>query len=155
MELTEAPWTDFGRSYFATNVPRTLSDQEFALISFGYDDKLWRIVAMSRSFPNDPSGSLVKGRYKELSATLADKYGKPLATHLLGGSIYKKSQYFLAGIQGGQSSWYSDYETARLTIQLGLTADNPSTGRWRIIYEEKSLSKSFAVSRKTKEKGDL
>ena len=155
VELKEAPWSDFGQSYFATNVPRTLSDQEFALISFGYDNKLWRIVAMSRSFPTDPSGSLVKRRYKELSATLAEKYGSPLATHLLGDSIYKKSQYFLAGIHGGQSSWYSDYETSRLTIQLGLTADSPSTGRWRIIYEEKSLSKSFAVSRKTKEKGDL
>jgi hypothetical protein len=155
VELKEAPWADFGQSFFATNIPRTLSDQEFALISFGYDNKLWRIVAMSRSFSNDPSGSLVKRRYKELSATLAEKYGKPIATHLLGDSTYKKSQYFLAGIHGGQSSWYSDYDTPRLTIQLGLTADSPSTGRWRIIYEEKSLSKSFAAARRTREKGGL
>ena len=153
VELKEAPGADFGQSYLAANVPRVLSDQEFAFISFGYDNKLWRIVAMSRSFPNDPSGSLLKRRYKELSASLAEKYGKPVATHLLGASIYRKSQYFLAGIHGGQSSWYSDYETPRLTIQLGLTADSSSTGRWRIIYEEKSLSKSFAIARKTKEKG--
>jgi len=155
VELKAAPWTDFGQSYLATKIPHALSDQEFALLSFGYDNKLWRIVAMSRSYPNDPSGSLVKCRYEELSATLAEKYGKPLAFHLLGDAIYKASQYFLAGIHGGQSNWYSDFDTPRLTVQLGLTADNSSAGRWRIIYEEKSLSKSFATARKAKEKGDL
>jgi hypothetical protein len=155
VELKPFPQKDFGETYLATKLPRALSDQETAFLSLGFDNKLLQVVILSRAYENDPSGGAIRSRYSDLLATLSEKYGKPYSVQNLGGSIYGQSEYFLAGINGGHSSWYSIYETPRMTIHLGLIADSSSTGRWRIIFEEKSLKKAFNLARKTKEKGAL
>jgi hypothetical protein len=155
IELKPFPQKDFGETYLATKLPRALSDQETAALSLGFDNKLFRVAIISRAYENDPSGGAIRSRYAELLATLSEKYGKPYSVQNLGDSIYGQSEYFIAGINGGHSSWYSIYETPRMTIQLGLIADSSSTGRWRIIFEEKSLKKAFDLARKTKEKGAL
>ena len=99
-DLKDGPQSDFGVSYAATKLPRAVSDQEVAFVSFGYDDKLWRAMAISRPFSSDPSGTNIRVRYQELSTVLAEKYG-----NLLGAQsrilIYKEPRYFLAGIEGG------------------------------------------------------
>lgn len=51
---------DFGFSFSAIKLPKILADAEMVLLSFGFDDKLWRIATVSRSFPNDPYGNAVK-----------------------------------------------------------------------------------------------
>jgi hypothetical protein len=155
VDLKDGPRSDFGVSYVATNLPRALSDQEMAIVSFGYDDKLWRIGAISRPFPNDPAGTNVKSRYQELLGVLIEKYGRPAIVHSLGDSIYREARYFLAGINGGHTSWYSNFDTAKLFIQLGILADDSSAGRWRIIFEEKALRKTFESGRRSREKGAL
>lgn len=155
IELKPFPQKDFGETYLASKLPRALSDQETAALAFGYDNKLFRVVIVSRPYENDPSGTTVRNRYSDLSSTLAEKYGKPYSVENLGTSIYAQTQYFLAGINGGYSSWYSNYETSRIVAQLGLTAESSSTGRWRIIFEEKRLRKAFDLARKNKEKGAL
>lgn len=155
IELKPFPQKDFGETYLATKLPRALSDQETAALSLGFNNKLFRVAIISRTYENDPSGAAIRNRYSDLLATLSEKYGKPYSVQNLGGSIYGQSEYFLAGINGGQSSWYSIYETPQMTIQLGLIADSSSTGRWRIIFEEKLSKKAFDLARKTKEKGAL
>jgi hypothetical protein len=77
-----------GVSFIARSLPKALSDQDFAFVSYGFDDKLWRIVAVSRSFSNDPKGEKIRTRYGELVGVLAGKYGPPQSSHTLGGSIY-------------------------------------------------------------------
>ena len=155
IDLKPFPQKDFGETYLATKLPRALSDQETAALSFGFDNKLFRVAIISRAYENDPSGAAIRSRYSDLLAILSEKYGKPHSVENLGGSIFGQSEYFLAGINGGHSNWYSIFETPGMTIQLGLIADSSSTGRWRIIYEEKSLRKAFDLARKTKEKGAL
>jgi hypothetical protein len=154
-DLNEFPGTEFGTSFATTKLPRALSDQEATILSFGYDGRLWRIIAVSKAFQNDPSGNALKARYQELLNVLTEKYGSPTSVQHLGDSIYAESQYFLAGIKGGQSFWYSNFSTPSLSVQLGLSADDMSSGRWRIIYEEKSLRKAFDAAKKGKEKGAL
>jgi hypothetical protein len=154
-DLKEFSGTEFGTSFVATKLPRALSDQEGTILSFGYDGKLWRIVAVSKAFENEPSGSGLKARYQELLNILADKYGPPSSVQRLGDSIYADPQYFLAGINMGHTQWFSNFSTPSLAVQLGLTAQASSSGRWRIIYEEKSLRKAFDAARKGKEKGSL
>ena len=134
---------------------KAVADQEATLLSFGFNDKLWRILIVSREFKNDPHGTEVLVRYRELSSVLSEKYGKPKELHRLGGSIYSEPRYFLAGIRGGESSWYSNFDSRTLFIQLGITASDSSTGRWRLIYENKSMRKEFDASKRTKEKGAL
>jgi hypothetical protein len=154
-ELKDMPKSDYGASFVATKLPRVLSDQEATIISFGYDDRLWRLVAISKAFPDDPTGTNLKVRYQELLAILAEKYGAPSSVHNLGDSIFQQSQYFLAGVKDGRTNWYTNFSTPSLSVQLNLSAEDSSTGRWRIIYEEKSLHKAFDVAKKAREKGAL
>jgi hypothetical protein len=155
VELTEYSGSQFGKSFVASKLEKAIADQDAALLSFGFNDKLWRIILFSREFSNDPFGSSVLARYNELTNVLSEKYGKPKQFHRLGQSIYSEQRYFLAGIRGGESSWFSDFDTTNLKIQLAITANDSSTGRWQLIYEQKTLKKGFEESKRTREKGSL
>src|SRR5438309_117250 len=48
-ELKEFPGSDFGKSFVASKMERALADQSAALLSFGFNDKLWRVVITGRS----------------------------------------------------------------------------------------------------------
>ncbi|MCP2221707.1 hypothetical protein [Bradyrhizobium elkanii] len=155
IELKDFQGRDYGATYFATKLEKALSDQSGTLLSFGFNNKLWRIVVLSRDYSNDPAGSGVLERYSQLSASLREKYGKPSTVHQLGESIYSQPRYFLAGIRGGESRWYSNFKTSDMQIQLGLIATDNSTGSWRLIYEYAPLSVIFEDAKKTTEKDKL
>jgi hypothetical protein len=155
IELIDFDKLDYGKSFIATKLERAVADQESALLSFGFNDKLWRVIIISRDFNNDPHGFAVLARYKELANVLSEKYGKPKENHRLGGSIYAESKYFLAGIRGGESSWYSNFDASGLFVQVGITANDSSTGRWRIFYENKTLRTEFEAAKRSREKGSL
>jgi hypothetical protein len=154
-ELKEFDGTDFGKSYIAAKMEKALADQSAALLSFGFNDKLWRVLITSRPFSDDPTGTAVLERYSELSGLLSEKYGKPSKVHKLGDSIYAESAYFVAGIRGGQTRWFTNFETPTLSIQLGITAADNSTASWRIIYENKIFRRDFDASKRSREKGNL
>lgn len=155
VDLRENDQRDFGDSYLATKLPKALADQEGTFLSFGHDNKLWRITAISRLFDNNPHGTEVKNRYNDLSAVLTDKYSKGSVVHSLGGSIYREPRYFIAGIRGGESNWFTNFATPQFTIQIGIIGQTADSARWRIIFEHKELEKNFRGSRRTKEKGAL
>lgn len=155
IDLKKSGSDDFGVGFVAQKVPEGLANQETTLLSFGYDDKLWRIVIVSKSFPNDPAGNAVRNRYDELVRILGEKYGKAGVHQVLGESIYSEPRYFLAGIEGGNSVWYSNFETSDLFIQIGILAATSSDARWRIIYEYKPLKTIFVQEKKGREKGRL
>lgn len=155
VELKEIEGTDFGKSYLASKMEKALADQSAALLSFGFNDKLWRVLITSRPFSEDPAGSAAVARYDELASLLSDKYGKGTQIHRLGESIYAQSGYFVAGIRGGQSRWFTNFDTSNLFIQLGLTASDSSTATWRLIYENKIFRRDFEASKRSREKGTL
>lgn len=154
-KLEPVAMRDFGETYFASELPRALSDQNTTILSFGHDDKLWRIAVLGRKIENDPMGLSVKSRYNELREALQEKYGHPKTTHLLGDSIYKESQYFLSGIRGGKSFWFSTYEAKDVQVELAIIAEDSSTAQWRLIFEDKALRRSFGGSKKAIEKKAL
>lgn len=155
VELKEIEGTDFGKSYLASKMEKALADQSGALLSFGFNDKLWRVLITSRPFSEDPEGRAAVARYDELAGLLSDKYGKGTQVHRLGQSIYAQSGYFVAGIRGGQSRWFTNFDTSNLFIQLGLTASDSSTATWRLIYENKIVRRDFEASKRSREKGTL
>jgi hypothetical protein len=122
VELKPFDGSDFGKSFVAVKLERALADQEVTLLSFGHNDKLWRIVINGRSVENDLSGSSILPRYRELSGVLTEKYGKPREIHEMGDSIYADQKYFAAGIKMGQTRWFSNFETPGLLVQLGIRA---------------------------------
>lgn len=155
VELKDVPLNDFGKSFFATNLPRALADQKHTLLSFGHDDKLWRVVLLGREVDNDPMGLSVKSRYEELKQILEEKYGKARTFQTLGDSIYAEAQYFLAGIRSGKSFWQSSFGTNSVAIDLSIIASDSSTGQWRIIFEDKNGRRVFDNSKKAREKKAL
>lgn len=155
VELGSGSDDSFGKGAALTKVPQAIGDAEVVFGSFGYNDKLFRIVIISKPFANDPFGNGVIGRYSALQGILSEKYGKPAQTHRLGDSIYAEQRYFVSGIQSGRTFWYSNYNTPELSIQLGIIADDQSTARWKIIYENKPLNAQFEQSKRAKEKGSL
>lgn len=155
VDLQAIPKTDFGESFSASKLPRALSDQENALLSFGYDNKLWRIVAVSHSFDHDPHGNAVKARYQQLLGALTEKYGKPSSVHSLGDSIFATPEYFIAGIRSGKSFWYSNLSGPDVNIQIGIHGESSDSARWTIFYENTKLKKAFDENKRLKEKNSL
>src|SRR5690348_15357816 len=95
IELKESGGDAYGVGFAAYKISKALADQDATLLSFGHNDKLWRIVVISKEFSNDPMGTSVRNRYQELLGILSEKYGKPAVHHTLGDSIYSEPKYFL------------------------------------------------------------
>jgi hypothetical protein len=155
IELKETGNDSYGVGYTASKLPKALADQQMTLLSFGHNDKLWRIVIISKEFTDDPMGVAVRNRYDQLIAILSEKYGRPKTHQTLGDSIYAEQKYFLAGVRGGNSFWYSNFDTTQLFIQMGIVASSNSEARWRIIYEYKPLKAIFERDKRSEEKGNL
>jgi hypothetical protein len=155
VEMTTQPNDEFGKAVVFTKLPQTIADAEIVFGSYGYDDRLFRVVIVSKQFANDPYGNAVLSRYSALSGLLSEKYGRAAQTQRMGDSIYAEQRYFVSGIQSGRTFWYSNYAAPDLFVQLGIIAEDGSTARWRIIYENKALKGLFEQSKRTKEKGTL
>lgn len=155
VDLQSTAAKDSGDTYAAQKLPKALSDQDGAILSFGFDNKLWRVVVISRQFENDPQGFAVKARYQELLASLTEKYGKPRSVHSLGDSIFSQPAYFVAGLRGGKSFWYSDWNGGEVKVQIAIRGESSDTARWVIYYENNALMRSFQESKRLKEKGSL
>ena len=155
VELKPYPDKSFGVSFLASSLPKVLSDQDATLLSFGINNKLWRVVGLSKEFPNDPYGVAIKSRYQQLLEVLTEKYGKPTSVHRLGGSIYSEPRYFVSGLRGGETNWYTNFNAELVDLQINLNASDSSTSRWKIIFEYKPLRKLFEADKSGQEKGTL
>lgn len=155
IELKEFDSKDFGKSYFASNLDKALSDQSAAVLSFGANDRLWRVAINGKQVTNDPSGSAALERYVELADVLREKYGAPKQNHDRGDRFYSQPSNFVYGVSNGNIRWFSNFETPAVFIQLGLFAPSMSAINWRLIYENKPLRAEFEKSRRSREKGAL
>jgi hypothetical protein len=124
VEATTQSNDEFGKAVIFTKLPQTIADAEIVFGSYGYDDRLFRIVIVSKQFANDPYGNAVLNRYSALSGLLSEKYGRAAQTHRMGDSIYAEQRYFVSGIQSGRTFWYSNYTAPDLLVQLGIIAED-------------------------------
>jgi hypothetical protein len=145
----------FGISYRATNLPKILPDADLVALSFGFEDKLWRIVVIGQKMGSDPYGNGVKARYRELSTALSEKYGRGNPHEYQAAELWKKADEFLTGINVGRSWYYNDFDSTSVFVQLGIMAEDANTANWRIIYELKSLRALFEKGQKAHEKDAL
>lgn len=155
IELKEFDAKEFGKSYLASKLDKALSDQSAAFLSFGANDRLWRVAISGKQFTNDPSGSAALERYMELADVLREKYGAAKQNHDRGNKFYSEPSNFVYGISTGNIQWFSNFETPTVFIQLGLFAPNLFTINWRMIYENKPLRAEFEKSKRSREKGAL
>ncbi len=120
--LTEDPHKNYGVTYIATKLPKVIADVRAVLLSFGFDDKLWRVAAISKDFSNDPYGSAVQKRYDELAAELTEKYGRGETESGASDEFYSDPKNFVYAIQSGNAWHYTNYNTDLIRIQLGIGA---------------------------------
>ena len=145
----------FGQQFAASNLPRVLTDAESVQLFYGFDDRLWRVVAVSKAFGNDPYGNQVIARYNELAKVLSEKYGKGSLTHTNGGHFYQKPENFVYGVSNGNIYHYTDFNTPILSIQLAIRAFSMDSAVYVIIFENKALKQEFEKSKVAEEKKAL
>lgn len=155
VKLQSAKSEDGTSTFSAQGLPRVLGDVESVRLDFGYDDRLRKVVAASRSFPNDPYGTAVLARYAELLDVLRSKYGNGRSTHKLGDSIYAEQKHFLYGLRSGRSWYYTNFETPEVAIELSIRASDGDTGYWVLIYDNLSLAKDVEKQKREREKKSL
>jgi hypothetical protein len=145
----------YGESYLASKLPKAISGQQSTYLSFGLNNKLWRIVVASTPFENDPYGLAAKARYEELSNVLTEKYGKGSTVEQLGEGYYSEPKNFVYGIKQGESRWATKFDTPTMSITLALFAQDMSSLQWVLIYQNKALDAIFEKDQKAREKGSL
>jgi hypothetical protein len=124
--------TDFGTSYVVSQLPKELPDLHYAVLSFGDDDQLIRIIAIGTGFDRDDDGSRIKARYKELDDLLQKKYGA--------GKLEQHTEKNCEGDNfmrclGAKRSWmYTKYSPPDMRVELSAFVESGQT-RWRIIFE--------------------
>jgi hypothetical protein len=145
----------YGASYSVKTLPRMVEGVETVFLSFGYDDRLWHIAAVSHPYSDDPYGTGARNRYDSLIELLAAKYGKGVAQHHRDSRLWTKPDEFVMGLSQGLSWWYTDFDSQEVRIQIGLGAEGLSTSYWKLIYWNKPLQANFESAQKSREKDAL
>jgi len=146
--LEVATW---GKSFAAKNLPKGLSDLETVILSFGYDDTLWRIVAIGNEFENDRYGWNAKSRYEQLADSLGKTYElvetqeRPSTDR-----YYSAPEKFAYSLSQNEAWWYSTYKSPSTNIELSLDADYEDT-YWRLIYTHTGGEKAFEAGKRDAE----
>lgn len=151
--ITEIPEQKFGKSFAAKSLPKVIGDTELVHLSFGNDNKLWRIAAVSKSTKDDPYGSAIKLRYDDLAAALAEKYGRGTQEHFA--AKFHEHEHFVMGIKSGDNWWYTNFASPVVTVQIGIGATDFTSAHWLLIYSNKGLSAGFDKSKREREKSAL
>lgn len=151
LALTKIEPEKSGNRFMVTGLPKVLSDTELVLLDFGYNDRLWMIGALSKSFDNDPYGGSVRARYNELNNLLENKYGKGKVSHAIDSRLYKDADEFLAGIEAGRSVYATSYKSDNMQVEISIGANSYSSGYYRLRYVNTPLEKEYEENKKKHE----
>ena len=147
--------TGYGTTYSATNLPKILSDTETCFLSFGYGDRLARIVAGGKEVKNDPYGSAVVGRYIELAKNLGELYGKGKETDRRDTEIWKAPSEYVASLKNGRAKRFTDFANENARVQIMIAASSSDEARYVIFFESIAEMKKLDEAKKAKEKEAL
>lgn len=134
VRLQPRPRDASGERYATTSLPRPLDDLGETLLSFGTNDKLHRIEAVSKDVLNDPEGTRLKARYAELSRALASKYGKGDVHHEIV-APWTRPDDFLTGIYRGRSTYYTDFSAENVTVRLEIRASRRGISNYALTFQ--------------------
>ena len=147
--------TDWGTSFTASGLEKVLSDMDSPILSFGFKDKLWRIVAAGRTNSADPYGSDTVARYRELATSLAEKYGSGRETDARDREMWKSPNEYVMSLQQGRAARYTIFSSPFVSVELSVRASDASSSYYLIIYKSNRGEKEFATDKKANEKGSL
>jgi hypothetical protein len=122
----------FGESCTVAELPKDVPDLTYAVLFFGYDDRLIRVLAVGGAFPGDHDGKRLTARYRELEQLLEKKYGQgDQNSHTEKGF---DGDRFELGLRLKKNWMYTVFEPRDMKIELSAVFDQNAT-RWRLIFE--------------------
>ncbi len=153
---------DYPQSYKATNVPKPLSDFRETVVSFGNEDKLWRIVSYGNFMEDDTSATNGLKQYNKYYKLLDKKYGnvedfytpatynvEELVPNDDGTTSMAIKQVdmeigeegFLEKLSLGEAVMYSTFHNENVSVTLALLADGNKQTYIVIEYKNIDLQK--------------
>jgi hypothetical protein len=125
--------TMFGETYSVSQLPKDMPDLQYAVLSFGYDDRLIRITAIGGASGNDYDGARIKVRYGELQQILKEKYGEGRKEiHI---DKEHEGTNFALGLRRRENRMYTVFTPRDLRIELSVLSEDAARTSWRIIFE--------------------
>lgn len=126
-------------------VPKPWSQAEtYAAVT--YNDRLVKVVAVSKSFSDDIMGSEGKAAYEKINEVLTNKYGRP-TSHMeeVGLKLYTEYDEFYQCLKyAGCGAYFTSYDVSGGTIGINLEGESRGAGYLKVTYE----SPAFAVALK-------
>lgn len=162
VEMVKTPIKDYPNSFIATKLPKQISDITKVYITFGENNKLWRIVAYGELINDTPDASKIMQQYHQYGKLLGQKYGneKEFFTPKIS-EIEKKykdkqnkeivkivkveepigNKNFLAQLQSGEAVLYSAYENQKVGVVLSVNVDGDGKSYLVIDYTNLQILK--------------
>ncbi len=155
---------DYVNSFSATHLPKGITDFRQVNITFGEDDKLWRIIAYGNLLDDTPDAAKVMRLYRIYNDLLTKKYGhaeqfftpaqievpsqdaKGRAITVTENAPLGNPQ-FLQQLQSGQAVLYSTYYNDEVGAALSVNVDGD--GKSYIVLDYKNLQLLRAQENKT------
>lgn len=155
---------DYVNNFAASRLPKMIDDFERIDITFGEEDKLWRIIAYGKLLDDDAAASRVMRLYKIYNDLLTKKYGHAQEfftpatievekkdargkVHMVPEDAPIGNPDFLKQLQAGTAVLYSTYYNQDVGAALAVNVDGE--GRSYIIIDYKNLKILRAEENKT------
>lgn len=145
--------SEFGDTFVVGELPKELPDLAYAILCFGDEDQLIRIVAVGGHFENDFDGRRLNARYEELKQLLGKKYGVGQSERHID-KEYEATRFAL-GLQLRKNWTYSVFSPPDMKVELSAVSLEPQKTGWRIIFEYVPGMKRFELLRKQTEEKAL
>ena len=123
--------------------PKPWSQAE-TYVAVTYNDRLVKVVALSRSFSADIMGSEGKAAYEKINNVLTNKYGQP-AKHMeeVGLKLYTEYDEFYQCLKyAGCGAYFTSYNISGGIIGVNLEGESRGVGYLKVTYE----SPAFAIA---------
>ncbi len=149
------PNENFGICFAATNLPKVIGDAQSIVLDFGYDNHLFKVVAIGELNRNDPYAFKTQNRYQDLVSGLSAHYGAGNSTDIRDTEIWKTPDEYVMSLKQGRAFRYTTFLKDGTEVEISIRAQDGDSSFWSMIFKSISGSQDFEKAKKTKEKDSL
>ena len=166
--LTRTEEKDFVNSFIATQLPKPIKTMRYVVVTFGEENKLWRIISYGEFIKDTPDAAKILKEYRRFYDMLNQKYGHAEQTYVpkitqvtktvdLGHGKTKQeienveepigNPNFLSQLQNGEADLFASFYNNEVGAALSVNVDG--NGNSYLILEYKNLNIFQAQQDKT------
>lgn len=145
----------WGSSFAATGLSRVLSDTESVVLSYGFRDRLFRVLAVGRMNGPDPFGGVTLDRYQELSGALASRYGRGNERVSRDTQIWKAPNEYVMSLTQGRAHRFTTFANQAVEVELSMRGQSNDKSYYVIIFTSIPGNAAFEQNKKQRERDSL